>query len=178
MLNIKTTIIAVVCAIGLLSGIGYWLYDKGYSNGINYTKDQVELLNEQHKQKIDALQKSHNKQLVDVAAKYAIEVDQLTEQVKQLENNKTEYDQYIGTYIPQQQYNYVPNGFVVWHDRAAKGERLDKIVLQGQLDNPSEYTYNDAMYAIGYNYTQANVCFKRLDALQTIVRDFLAKQPK
>ena len=177
-MSAKQFIITLVCALVLMVGGGYYLHHQGYSQGIEYSKQQVDLLNEQHEQKIEALPKQHEEYVQSVVLKYTYEVGQLTEQVQQLQNDKNTYNQYIGTYIPSSQYNYVPNGFVVWHDRAAKGERLDKIVLQNNLDDPSKYTYNDAMYAVGYNYTQANVCFTRLGALQTIVKNYLDKQGK
>ena len=174
----KRVLITLAIVLVILTGGGYYLYNWGYTCGIDYSQQQVEILNEQHTQKIEQLQKQHNEYVSSIVLKYTREVDQLSSQVNELQKDKTTYEQYIGTYVPSNQYNYVPNGFVIWHDRAVKGERLDKIVLQNKLDDPSKYTYNDAMYAIGYNYTQANICFTKLDALQTVVKNYLEKQQK
>ena len=172
----KYMLIAFAVIVVFLCGGSYFLYNKGYQNGVQFVEAQVAELNKEHELKIEQLQKQHNEYVQSIELKYTYQVGQLNEQVAELEKNKTLYDKYIGTYIPSNQYNYVPNGFVLWHDRAAKGERLDKIVLQDQLDNPSKYTFNDTMYAVGYNYTQANVCFTKLTSLQNIVKDYMKKQ--
>ena len=171
-------LIAAVVAIIALSGGCYYMYNKGYDNGVQYVETQVAQLNKEHELKIEQLQQQHSEYVKNLELKYSYQVGQLNDQVTELQKNKTLYDKYIATYTPSSQYNYVPNGFVVWHDRAAKGERLDKIVLQDKLDDPSKYTFNDAMYAVGYNYTQANVCFARLTNLQNIVKDYINKQSK
>ena len=172
--NIKFILIAVACAAAALFGLYYF----GYQQGVKHVEQQVIELNKQHEIKIDELQNEHTKTVTSITTKYAVEVNQLNEQIATLQDDKEKYQYYIGTYVPATQHTIVPNGFIVWHDRAARGDRLDQIVLQDKLDNPSQYTYNDVMYAVGYNYSQANLCYTRLDALQSIVKDFLNQQNK
>ena len=120
-MSVKQIIITIICIVSLLYGAGYCVYNWGYNTGVQDVEAEVDQLNEQHKQAIATLQNQHDQVVQQITNRYVVEVDQLNQQVIALQQDKQQYDQYIGSYIPQQQYNYVPNGFVVWHDRAAKG---------------------------------------------------------
>ena len=173
-MNIKHVLFAAAAIVVALFGLYYY----GYSNGVQHVEQQVAELNKQHEQKIEVMQKEHNKIVTSITTKYTVDINQLHEQVNVLQNDKEKYQYYISTYVPSAQQSIIPNGFVMWHDRAARGDRLDQIIIQDEMNKLSNYTYNDVMYAVGYNYSQANVCYARLNALQEIVKDFLNQQQK
>ena len=172
MTNIKNIIIAVCVAISVLVTAFYMTYKTGYENGVQYVQDEVERLNNEWEAKVKTAQLEHDKVLTDVYASHNQSMVELKKQIETLTKDQLKTEAILKQYKSE---GYVPKGFVLWHDRASQGHRLDVIVGE-DMDKPSNYTFNDVMMVIGNNYNQYNVCRTKLTSLQEIVRSFVKEQ--
>ena len=172
MLDIKTTAIAVCAVVGILTFAFYKTYDIGYDNGVEYMKTEVEKLNTAWETKVSSSQKEHDDKVKEIYISHTHSISELKKQIEVLTTDKIKTETVLKQYKTE---GYVPNGFVLWHDRASQGNRLDVMVGEN-VGTTSKYTFNDVMMVIGNNYNKYNVCKSKLDSLQEIVKDYIEKQ--
>lgn len=172
MANIKNIIIAICVAISVLIFAFYTTYNVGYDNGVQYLKSEVDKVNEKWESKVKNAQLEHDKTLKTVYENHNKSMVELKKQIETLTKDQIRTESILKQYKSE---GYVPKGFVLWHDRASQGHRLD-VMVGNDMDKPSEYTFNDVMMVIGNNYNQYNVCRTKLTSLQEIVRSFIKEQ--
>ena len=169
--SIKSKIIAIVVAVVGAIGLGMFIYDKGYDNGVQYVNEQVTLQRQQWEQRVEQLQDQHNITIATITQKHNDQIDQLNKQIQTLKDHPKIITKYVDRTVP------VTNGIATAHDRAAQNIPL-YIMLPDNFkpNDPSEYSSADLVNTIVKNYNSCNVCIQRLTALQDIVKQYQQKQ--
>lgn len=166
---ISTAIVIIGCGVALNCYIDS-VYNDGYTAGIDYANTTIDKLNDDWNLRVKQIQYQYNKQLNDVNVKYHEELTAVNKQLDNLTNNP----KIVTRYVTKTEY-VIPQGFVLWHDRACQSIDLnDSIDIDTQAK--SSYTLSDAATTIAANYTKCNLCISRLTALQDLVRSYIDKQ--
>lgn len=177
LVNHKTFALILCGALGL-GGIIFaanWyidsVYDDGYQAGVQYVSDQVEQQKQQWNEQVQTIQKDHEVTIASMVGNYRNQIDKLNAQIDTLKNNPKIITKYITVD------SKVPQGFVLWHDRAVQNTPFDMMIDEQENCNAeSSYTLTQAATTIASNYINCNTCYQRLSALQEVVNDFIAKQ--
>lgn len=171
MFSIKSKIIVVLVIIAGLFGLGSWIYNTGYDNGVQFVNEQVTTQRQQWEQRVEQLQDQHNITIATITQKHNDQIDNLNKQIQTLKDHPKIITKYVDRPVP------VTNGIALAHDRAAQNIPL-YIMLPDNFkpSDPSEYTSTDLTNTIVKNYNSCNVCIQRLTALQEIVKQYQQKQ--
>lgn len=146
------------------------LYYTGYSNGKQSVEDRVNAANVEWQAKLDKLQHQYDIDVAKIQSDHHIEVEKFKQQISNIKANPKIITKYVTDT------DTVPYGFVLLHDRCVKGVPLNTMI--DELGVKKSYKLTDVSNVIAYNYSQCNIAFARLNALQTVVKNYIEKQEK
>lgn len=160
----------IVIATGIVCVTGYkYIYNSGYDAGVLFVSDQVRVEKAKWEASINTLQKQHEAEIAKLNAQHDNTIRRLNDQIDTLKKNPTIITKYMNPSDP------VSEGFIVWHNRCAKGQPLNTFL---PAPTTNKYTIGDVANHVAINYNNCNKCIDRLTKLQAIVNDFIEKQNK
>lgn len=174
----KALIVITPIVLCLVGGFGsYYLYHKGYVAGKQETEIQHQKEKEAWETKVTQLQNEFDSKEKEITQQYQIKISRLNQQLSSFKTAPKTEIKYITQYVPEAKTSQLSWGFVAYHDRASLGLDLSTMITEDKKEE-CPYTLEDAMYAIGHNYTACNQCQIKLKALQQIVKDYQSQQVK
>ena len=172
-MSTKAIIIAIICGIFGIGGLGWYVYDNGYDNGVSYVNAQVAAERLQWQKKINELQINSDSKIANITAQHNNTVKQLNDQIQHLKDHPKIITKYIDKQIPCT----ITKGFVTIHDRAVNNIPLNTM-LPDDLDvnEKTSLTLQDVSNTVVSNYYNCNICIERLNALQSVIKQYIERQ--
>ena len=163
----KTLIVSAIVTVCL----SFVSYRFGYSNGTKETKTNIEKERTEWVSKVEAVQKEFGAYKTSVDTRHKTETESYKRQIKVLRDNPKVITKYITKEVQ------VPCGFEILHNRLVDGIPIDRMIPE-HYSCPKERTLTEVSEVIARNYSNCRLAMERLDALQTVVKNYMDGQKK
>ena len=146
----------------------YVSYMVGYDKAVAVITNQVNAERIEWQEKVSKLESKFNEYRLNVETKHRFEVEDYKKQVQVLKDNPTVITKYITKEVQ------VPCQFNLLHDRLVDGVPINTMIPDDYQCKPC--TLSDVSTVLAQNYANCRLAMQRLEALQSVVKEFQAKQ--